>query len=72
MKFATKESFEAAFATMSAKAKLQITTLDLSETQVSDVTALAGLTNLTTLYLGGTQVSDVTALAGLTKLGIYR
>ena len=35
---------------------------------VSDVSALATLTNLETLYLGGTDVSDVSALAALTNL----
>ncbi|MGQ0611784.1 MAG: leucine-rich repeat domain-containing protein [Paracoccaceae bacterium] len=37
-------------------------------TQVSDITALAGLGALTSLYLGDTQVSDIPALAGLTAL----
>jgi hypothetical protein len=42
--------------------------LDLSDTGVSDVTALAGLTGLMELDLSDTGVSDVTALAGLTGL----
>ncbi|MEZ4684028.1 MAG: leucine-rich repeat domain-containing protein [Caldilineaceae bacterium] len=42
--------------------------LYLSSTQVSDVSALAGLTNLQQLDLSYTQVSDVSALAGLTNL----
>ena len=45
-----------------------LTTLDLSRAPVSDVSALAGLTNLRTLWLRGTQVSDVSALAGLVNL----
>jgi hypothetical protein len=43
-------------------------TLDLSGTQVSDLTPLAGLTGLQTLDLCGTEVSDLTPLAGLTGL----
>jgi len=35
---------------------------------VSDVSALAGLTNLSSLDLVDTQVSDVSVLAGLTNL----
>ncbi len=43
--------------------------VDLSEaTQVSDVTALSGLTNLKGLGLSDTPVSSVTALSGLTSL----
>ncbi|MEM9062145.1 MAG: leucine-rich repeat domain-containing protein [Pseudomonadota bacterium] len=45
-----------------------LTELDLSNTQVSDLTALAGLSGLQTLYLNSTQVSDLTALAGLSGL----
>ena len=42
--------------------------LDLSYTQVGDVTPLAGLTSLQSLNLMNTQVGDVTPLAGLTSL----
>ena len=42
--------------------------LNLSLTQVSDVSALAALTNLQQLDLWNTQVSDVSALAALTNL----
>ncbi|MBI3960399.1 MAG: leucine-rich repeat domain-containing protein [Chloroflexi bacterium] len=42
--------------------------LDLSSTQVGDVTPLAGLTSLQSLDLRNTQVGDVTPLAGLTSL----
>ena len=42
--------------------------LDLANTQISDVTALASLANLIGLYLANTQVSDVTALASLINL----
>jgi hypothetical protein len=45
-----------------------LTLLNLSQTQVSDVSALANLTSLTTLYLGRTHVSDISALANLTSL----
>jgi len=40
----------------------------LSDTQVSDVTTLASLTNLESLLLDNTQVSDVTPLATLKNL----
>jgi hypothetical protein len=40
----------------------------LIDSEVSDVTPLAGLTSLERLYLYGTQVSDVTSLARLTTL----
>ena len=39
-----------------------ISCLNLSGTQVSDVSALAQLSNLQELYLSSTQVSDVSAL----------
>ena len=42
--------------------------LDLSGTQVSDVSALSALTALESLNLYGTQVSDVSALSALTAL----
>ena len=42
--------------------------LDLSGTQVSDITPLANLHSLESLDLGGTQVSDITPLANLTSL----
>jgi hypothetical protein len=45
-----------------------VTDLDLRNTEVADVTPLAGLTNLTYLDLEGTRVADVTPLAGLTNL----
>src|SRR5262249_50628753 len=43
-------------------------TLNLAGIGVTDVSALAGLTELTTLILAGTQVADVRALAELTNL----
>ncbi len=52
-----------------------VTTLDLSFTDLSDVTPLGALTALQSLDLSGTQVSDVTALAtlkGLKKLVLTR
>ncbi len=42
--------------------------LDLDNTQVADITPLAGLTALQALGLGSTQVADITPLAGLTAL----
>jgi hypothetical protein len=45
-----------------------VTTLDLSNTKVSDLSPLAGLTKLSTLNLSNTQVSDLSPLAGLTEL----
>jgi hypothetical protein len=45
-----------------------VVVVDLRETQVSDVTTLAGVKNLERLYLGGTQVSDLPPLAGWKNL----
>jgi internalin A len=46
--------------------------LNLSGTQVSDLSPLAGLENLQSLVLSGTQVSDLSPLAGLENLqGLY-
>ncbi|MES2657314.1 MAG: P-loop NTPase fold protein [Verrucomicrobiota bacterium] len=45
-----------------------VTGLDLSGTQVSDLTALKSLSRLQFLYLIGTPVSDITALKSLTSL----
>ena len=42
--------------------------LTLSDTQVSDISALSGLTALRMLNLRDTQVSDISALSGLTAL----
>ena len=42
--------------------------LNLSETQVSDVSALANLTNLQSLDLMSTRISDISPLASLTNL----
>jgi len=44
--------------------------LDLYNTQVSDISALSGLTNLEELYLSYTNVSDISALSGLTNLEV--
>ena len=46
----------------------------LKGTQISDITPLAGLTNLTWLSLNNSSVSDISAVAGLTNLtglGLY-
>ena len=45
-----------------------MTRLNLNESQIGDISVLAGLTNLTYLYLGGNHIGDISALAGLTKL----
>ena len=42
--------------------------LNLSSTQVSDVSALAGLANLQTLYLRSTQVRDISTIKQLAEL----
>ncbi len=47
---------------------VDVTLLDLYSNQVSDISALAGLTALTFLGLAANQVSDISALAGLTAL----
>ncbi len=39
-----------------------------SQNYISDISVLAGLTNLTTLELNGNQITDISALAGLTNL----
>ena len=41
---------------------------NLTNTKVSDIPALKGLTNLESLNLEDTKVSDISALKGLTKL----
>ena len=43
-------------------------TLELGGNNISDLTPLAGLTNLTELYLAYNNISDLTPLAGLTNL----
>ena len=45
-----------------------LSSLSLSRTQVSDISALSGLTALSSLDLTDTQVSDILALSGLTVL----
>ena len=45
-----------------------VTNLDLSWTDVSDISTLSGLTALTNLDLSWTGVSDISALSGLTAL----
>jgi len=47
---------------------IHLTRLDLSSTQVSDISALSGLSSLQRLYLSSTQVSDVSALSNLSSL----
>ena len=46
----------------------QVVVVELSGTQVHDLTALANLTSLQGLYLSGTQVHDLTPLANLKSL----
>ena len=45
-----------------------LTKLDLSNTKVSDISALSNLTSLTELDLSNTKVSDISALTSLTSL----
>jgi len=42
--------------------------LHLYDSQISDISALAGLTNLTRLIVHGNEISDITPLSGLTNL----
>ena len=44
------------------------TVLSLTFWNISDITPLAGLTNLTSIYLSDNNISDITPLAGLTNL----
>ena len=46
----------------------ELTSLDLSDTQVSDISVLGGLTNLQELDLYNTSVSDISVLRNLTNL----
>jgi internalin A len=72
MKIKTQAQLEKWIATLSSTEIVSLTTLDLWNTQVADLTPLAALTSLTTLYLSNTQVADLTPLAALTSLRIYR
>jgi len=45
-----------------------LTSLDLVEKNISDISALSGLSNLKELYLGKNNISDISALSGLSKL----
>ena len=47
-----------------------LTALDLSSRQLTDITPLAGLTNLTYLRLHNNQISDIIPLANLTNLTV--
>ena len=49
-----------------------LTDLELPGNNISDITPLAGLTNLTGLVLFGHNISDLTPLAGLTNLTSLR
>jgi len=49
-----------------------LTSLNLAEKNISDISALSGLTNLETLGLSGNNVSDISALSGLTNLETLR
>jgi Leucine-rich repeat (LRR) protein len=50
------------------KSLTNLTNLDLSSTQISDITPLSNLVNLTNLDLSFTQVSDITPLLNLSNL----
>jgi len=49
-----------------------LTTLNLGDNQLSDISVLSGLTQLTELSLGDNQLSDISALSGLTQLTVLR
>ena len=72
MKISTQAQLEEWIKKLSLIEITSLTTLNLWNTQVADVTPLAALTSLTTLNLSNTQVADVTPLAALTSLRIYR
>ena len=46
----------------------RLSLLDLSYSEIKDISFLAGLTNLTSLYLGGNRISDISFLSQLTGL----
>ena len=46
----------------------EITCLDIRDREISDISALSGLTNLANLELGSNNISDISALSGLTNL----
>ena len=46
----------------------QLTSLDLGDNDIIDVSVLSGLTQLTELYLGGNDIIDISVLSGLTQL----
>jgi len=48
--------------------KIRMPRLHLPDNNISDITPLAGLTNLRTLHLHDNNISDLTPLAGLTNL----
>jgi hypothetical protein len=49
---------------------IDVTELDLEECDVSDISALAELTNIEELYLADNSISDISPLAGLTTLEV--
>jgi len=46
----------------------KLSNIAIDNNQISDISPLAGLTNLTFLYLNDNQISDISPLAGLTNL----
>ena len=66
--WARKKIYDMARLVSSLRKLSKLTTLDLSGTQVSDISALGQLGQLTTLDLSGTQVSDISALGQLGQL----
>lgn len=46
----------------------EVTALELSKSEITDLAPLKGLTNLQSLYVSATQVSDLAPLKGLTNL----
>jgi internalin A len=47
---------------------VNLTRLELTFQQITDISALAGLTRLTELSIGGNEITDISPLAGLTEL----
>lgn len=52
----------------SAKAAAALTELDISGKELTEISAVAFLSNLTTLNISNNKVSDISAVKGLTKL----
>jgi hypothetical protein len=65
---ATPAAIRAQITDLAPLRDLDLSSLDLADTRITDLRPLAGLTGLQSLDLGDTQVTDLTPLAGLTGL----